>query len=119
MKNPKKMHDIDPNNGAFGEAFGVDMGVLPWLGTPDGANLMKKFGAGVPWLSSITAIATRTDLQWDSYGKTICDVGAGPGSVMLEVKKKYPHLNIICQELEPMVPVIKGVSGLELVPFLV
>lgn len=110
MKDPQKMHEIDPGKGAFAEAFGVDMGVLPYLGTPDGANLMRKFSIGVPWLSSITVVATRTDLVWDSYGATVCDVGCGPGSVMLEVKKKYPNLKIVCQDLEPMVPVIKEVT---------
>lgn len=109
MKNPQKMHEIDPGKGAFAEEFGVDIGVLPWLGTPEGANLLRKFSIGVPWLSSITVVATRTDLPWDRYGDTVCDVGAGPGSVMLEVKKKYPHLKIVCQELDPMIPVIKDV----------
>jgi len=108
MKDPKTMHDLDPGNGAFSKAFGVNMGVGPWLGTPEGANLMKKFGAGIPWLGNITVVATRTDIPWDAYGKTVCDVGAGPGAVMLEVKKKYPHLKVICQELEAMVPAIKG-----------
>jgi hypothetical protein len=109
MLNPKTMHEIDPGKGAFAHAFGVDMGVLPWLGTPEGAGLMKKFSIGVPWLSSITVVATRTDLPWDGFGNTICDVGCGPGSVMLEVKKKYPHLNIICQDLDHMAPIIKEV----------
>jgi hypothetical protein len=111
MKDPDCMHEIDPAKGAFSKAYGVDMGVLPWLGTPDGAELLRKFGTGVPWLSGITVVATRTDIPWDSYGKTVCDVGCGPGSVMLEVKKKYPNLNIICQDLEPMIPVVKEVRS--------
>jgi len=110
MKSPERMHEIDPGKGAFAQAFGVDIGVLPWLGTPQGAELGHKFSIGVPWLSSITAVATRTDLPWDSYGTTVCDVGCGPGSVMLEVKKMHPHLKIICQDLEPMMPVIKEES---------
>lgn len=110
MKDPQKMHDHDPSKGAFATALNVDMGVLPYLGTPEGANLLNNFSIGVPWLSSITVVATRTDLPWASFGSTVCDVGAGPGSVMLEVHKKYPHLNIICQELDPMIPVLKDVS---------
>jgi hypothetical protein len=111
MLNPKTMHEIDPGKGAFAQAFGVDIGVLPWLGTPEGAGLMKKFAIGVPWLSSITVVATRTDLPWDRFGSTICDVGCGPGSVMLEVKKKFPHLKLICQDLDYMAPVIKEVCA--------
>jgi hypothetical protein len=111
MKDPKRMHEHDPAKGAFAHAFGTDMGVLPWLGTPEGANLLNNFSLGVPWLSSITVVATRTDLPWDTYGQTVCDVGAGPGSVMLEVHKKYPNLRLICQELEGMIPVMKSVSS--------
>lgn len=107
MKSPERMHTIDPSKGAFAQAFGVDTGVLPWLGTPEGANLGHKFSIGVPWLSSITSVATRTDLPWDTYGTTVCDVGCGSGSVMLDVKKKYPHLKVVCQDLGPMVPIIK------------
>lgn len=110
MKDPERMHEIDPGKGAFAQAFGVDMGVLPWLGTPEGADLGRKFSIGVPWLSSITVVATRTDLPWDTFGTTVCDVGCGPGNVMLDVKKRHPHLNIICQDLEPMVPMIKEVK---------
>lgn len=110
MKDPKRMHEHDPAKGAFSEAFQVDMGVLPYLGTPKGANLLNNFSIGVPWLSGITVVATRTDIPWASFGSVICDVGAGPGGVMLEVKKKYPHLNIICQELEAMIPVLQDVS---------
>lgn len=109
MKSPDIMHEIDPGKGAFAQAFGVDIGVLPWLGTPEGASLGRKFSIGVPWLSGITVVATKTDLPWDSYGATVCDVGCGPGSVMLDVKKKHPHLRIVCQDLEPMIPVIKEV----------
>lgn len=109
MKSPERMHEIDPGKGAFAHAFGVDMGVVPWLGTPEGANLGLKFSIGVPWLSGITVVATRTDLPWDSYGTTVCDVGCGPGNVMLDVKKKHPHLKIVCQDLEPMIPAIKEV----------
>ena len=111
MKDPKRMHEHDPAKGAFAEAYGVDMGVLPWLGTPDGAKLLHNFSIGVPWLSGITVVATRTDLPWDAYGSTVCDVGAGPGGVMLEVKKEHPHLKITCQELEPMIPVLQEVSA--------
>lgn len=110
MKDPAKMHEIDPSKSAFSEAFNVDLGVIPWLSTPQGAERMEKWATGVPWLSSITVVATRTDLPWDSYGATLCDVGCGPGSVSLEVKKKYPHLNIVCQDLEPMLPMIREVS---------
>lgn len=103
---------LDPGNGAFSTAFNVDMGVLPYLGTAEGASLGQKFAAGVPWLSSITVVATRMDLHllWDSFGARVCDVGCGPGSAMLEVKRKYPKLRITCQDLEPMMPVIKEVS---------
>ncbi|KAI1611801.1 S-adenosyl-L-methionine-dependent methyltransferase [Exophiala viscosa] len=107
MKDPEKMHEHDPAKGAFATALQVDLGVLPYLGTPKGANLLNNFSIGVPWLSGITVVATRTDLPWDSFGPTVCDVGAGPGGVMLEVHKKYPHLNIICQELEQMIPVLQ------------
>ncbi|OIW35198.1 S-adenosyl-L-methionine-dependent methyltransferase [Coniochaeta ligniaria NRRL 30616] len=107
MKSPERMHEIDPAKGAFAQVFGVDVGVLPWLDTPEGANLGRKFSVGVPWLSSITVVATRTDLPWDAYGTTVCDVGCGPGSVILDVKKKHPHLNIVCQDLAPMIPVIR------------
>ncbi|KAK5211518.1 hypothetical protein LTR41_002979 [Exophiala xenobiotica] len=107
MKDPVTKHDIDPGKGAFAKAFGIDVGVGPWLSTPEGSKRMEKWVAGIPWLSSITVVATRTDLPWDSYGPTLCDVGCGPGSVALDVKKNYPHLNIVCQDLEPMIPVIK------------
>ena len=110
MKHREKMHEHDPAKGAFATALDVDMGVLPYLGTPEGASLLNNFTIGVPWLSGITVVATRTDLPWDTFGSTVCDVGAGPGGVMLEVHKKYPHLNIICQELEPMIPVLQDVS---------
>ena len=113
MKSPETMHEIDPAKGAFAQAFGIDMGVLPYLGTPEGATLAHRFSVGVPWLSSITVVATRTDLPWDAYGKTICDVGCGPGNVMLEVKKRHTNLKIICQDLEAMVPVINDVSAIE------
>ena len=110
MKDPERMHEHDPAKGAFAEAFQVDMGVLPYLGTPKGANLLNNFSIGVPWLSGITVVATRTDIPWDKFGSTVCDVGAGPGSVMLEVKQKYPKLNIICQELDHMIPLLQDVS---------
>ena len=109
MKDPETMHEIDPAKGAFAKAFKTDMGVLPWLGTPEGSDLLQKFGAGVPWLGGITVVATINDIPWESYGNTVCDVGCGPGAVMLEVKKKHPKLNIICQDLEAMVPMVKGV----------
>lgn len=104
------MHEIDPSKGAFSKAYKTDMGVLPWLGTPEGADLLRKFGAGVPWLSGITVVATINDIPWDQYGKTVCDVGCGPGGVMLEVKKKYPNLNIVCQDLEAMIGMVTDVS---------
>ena len=110
MKDPSTMHEIDPAKGAFSKAYNVDTGVLPWLGTSEGADLLRKFGTGVPWLSGITVVATINDIPWDAYGKTVCDVGCGPGGVMLEVKKKYPHLNVICQDLEAMTGMITDVS---------
>jgi hypothetical protein len=110
MKDPKFMHEQDPAKGAFAKAYNVDMGVLPWLGTPDGADLLRKFGTGVPWLSGITVVATRTDIPWASYGKTVCDVGCGPGGVMLEVKKTHPELTVICQDLNAMTPMVQQVS---------
>jgi methylase of polypeptide subunit release factors len=109
LKDPATMHEIDPSKGAFSKAYKVDMGVLPWLGTSEGAGLLQKFGAGVPWLGGITVVATINDIPWEEYGDIVCDVGCGPGAVMLEVKKKYPKLNIICQDLESMVPMVKSV----------
>ncbi|OQV09306.1 hypothetical protein CLAIMM_13440 [Cladophialophora immunda] len=105
MKDPKRMHSIDAKDGAFAEVFGK--GVLEYIFTPEGSNCMTNMTVGVPWMSTITVAATRSDLPWDSYGTTVCDVGAGLGSVMLEVKKKFPSLNVICQELEHMIPVMK------------
>jgi hypothetical protein len=112
MKDPVTRHEIDPAKGAFSKAYKTSTGVLPWLGTPEGADLLRKFGSGVPWLSGITVVATINDIPWDSYGGTVCDVGCGPGGVMLEVKKKYPHLNIICQDLEPMMGMVTDVKFL-------
>ncbi len=110
MKDPKRMHSIDAKDGAFADVYtGGKQGVLEYIGTPDGATCLNNMTVGVPWMSTITVAATRSDLQWDKYGKTVCDVGAGLGSVMLEVKNKFPHLNVICQELEPMIPVMEQV----------
>jgi hypothetical protein len=103
MKDP---HEIDPAKGAFSKAYNTTTGVLPLLGTPEGADLLRKFGTGVPWLNSITVVATINDIPWDAYGNTVCDVVCGPGGVMLEVKKKYPNLNVICQDLEPMLRLV-------------
>ncbi|KIW53414.1 hypothetical protein PV05_08989 [Exophiala xenobiotica] len=105
MKDPKRMNSIDAKDGAFAEVFGK--GVLEYIFTPEGATCMTNMTVGVPWMSTITVAATRSDLPWDSYGSTICDVGAGLGSVMLEVKKTYPTMNVICQELEHMIPVMQ------------
>ncbi|KAK6369506.1 hypothetical protein LTS17_009412 [Exophiala oligosperma] len=104
MKDPKRMHSIEAKDGAFAEVFGK--GVLEHIFTPQGATCMTNMTVGVPWMSTITVAATRSDLAWDSYA-TICDVGAGLGSVMLEVKKTYPSVNVICQELEHMIPVMQ------------
>ncbi|EXJ68174.1 uncharacterized protein A1O5_08789 [Cladophialophora psammophila CBS 110553] len=105
MKDPKRMHSIDAKDGAFAEVFGKS--VLEYIFTPEGATCMTNMTVGVPWMSTITVAATCFDLPWDSYGSTICDVGAGLGSVMLEVKKTFPSLNVICQELEHMIPVLQ------------
>jgi len=107
MKDPKRMNSIDAKDGAFADVFGK--GVLEYIFTPEGATCMTNMTVGVPWMSTITVAATRSDLPWDSYGSTICDVGAGLGSVMLEVKKTFPSLNVICQELEHMIPVMQNV----------
>ena len=110
MKDPKKMHSINAKDGAFAQEFtDGKMGVLEYIMTPEGATCLTNMTIGVPWMSTITVAATRTDLNWDGFGKTICDVGAGLGSVMLEVKKTFPKVNVICQELEPMIPVMQQV----------
>lgn len=108
MKDPQRMHSIDAKDGAFAEVFGK--GVLEYIFTPEGATCMTNMTVGVPWMSTITVAATRSDLPWDSYGSTVCDVGAGLGSVMLEVKKTFPSLNVVCQELQHMIPVMQKVS---------
>ncbi|KAK4944640.1 hypothetical protein LTR10_016074 [Elasticomyces elasticus] len=91
MRDPKRMNSIEAKDGAFADVFG--RGVLEYIFTPEGATCMTNMTVGVPWMSTITVAATRSDLPWDSYGSTICDVGAGLGSVMLEVKKTFPSLN--------------------------
>ena len=113
MKDPKRMNSIEAKDGAFAEVFGK--GVLEYIFTPEGTNCMTNMTVGVPWMSTITVAATRSDLPWDTYGSTICDVGAGLGSVMLEVKKHFPSLKVICQELEPMIPVMKKVKQSHLI----
>ena len=101
------MDSIEQKDGAFADVFGK--GVFEYMGTPEGSDCMTNMTLGVPWMSTITVAATRSDLPWDSYGSTVCDVGAGLGSVMLEVKKTYPSLKVICQELEHMVPLMQKV----------
>lgn len=110
MKDPKKKHSINAKDGAFAQEYtDGKMGVLEYIMTPEGSTCLTNMTIGVPWMSTITVAATRTDLKWDGFGKTVCDVGAGLGSVMLEVKKKYPQVNVVCQELEPMIPVMQQV----------
>ena len=80
----------------------------PWLA-------WGKFWAPFPFsIVSIDIVSSSTDSSCPEYPwnevSTVCDVGASIGAFSIPLAKTHPHLKIINQDLERVMPRAKAVS---------
>jgi ubiquinone/menaquinone biosynthesis C-methylase UbiE len=55
-------------------------------------------------------VLTQIDFPWASLpnGAVINDIGGGTGTVLLELAKEYPHLQLILQDLPDQIEIARA-----------
>ncbi|KAF6754137.1 S-adenosyl-L-methionine-dependent methyltransferase [Ephemerocybe angulata] len=94
----------DPRKTAFNKYTKYEGSLFEYFegGTPLGAAMGQRFGvAMVGWGTAIEAGNVVYEYPWDKlpHGASVCDVGAGIGSITLQLAKAHPHLKLKLQDL--------------------
>lgn len=107
------MNSIAARDSGFAEAYSTSLNSIEYCLLPENKQHLEKVMAGIPWLTGVVATELVQSFNWSQWGTgfTVCDMGCGDGGIMARLKEKEKCLKIVCQELNPMVPITTKVNG--------